>query len=104
MHGEERPEPMVTNTLRVDFELLGESDDEHAELVYEGRPFTGVAYEKDREGRLVSLSGYQNGRASGPLRTWYPSGQIEQEQYYRRGGLHGPWREWYANGRPRLDA
>ncbi len=95
---------MVTNPLQVDFELLGESDGAPGGLTYDGRLFTGIAYEKDPQGRLISLSGYQNGRACGPLRTWYPSGQIEQEQYYRSGSLHGPWREWYPDGRPRLDA
>ena len=95
---------MVTQTLQVDFELLRESDRASAELTYDGRLFTGIAYETDRLGRLVSLSGYRDGRACGPLRTWYPSGQIEQEQYYRGGRRHGPWREWHPNGRPRVDA
>lgn len=95
---------MVTQTLRVDFELLQQSDDASAAFTYDGRRFTGIAYEKDSRGRLVSLSGYRDGRACGPLRTWYPSGQIELEQYYRRGRLHGPSREWHPNGRPRVDA
>jgi hypothetical protein len=94
----------MANTLKVDFDLLGESEDAHADLTYDGRPFTGIAYEKDAMGRFISLSGYQNGKPCGPLRTWYPSGQIEQEQYYRGGALHGPWREWYPNGQPRVDA
>jgi hypothetical protein len=96
---------MVKPTNKVDSSLLGETDDAYGDVTLDGRLFSGVAYEKDAPtGALLALTGYREGKAHGPLRVWYPSGQIRTEVYNHGGGLHGPWREWYPDGGLSLDS
>ncbi len=96
---------MVKPTTKVDSDLLGETDDAYGDVTLDGRLFNGVAYEKDAEtGALLALEGYREGKAHGPLRVWYASGQIRTELYNYGGGLHGPWREWHSDGRLSLDS
>ncbi|HTV21908.1 MAG TPA: hypothetical protein VMG12_24630 [Polyangiaceae bacterium] len=94
----------TSSTLPVDADRLGETDDAYADTTLDGQLFSGVAYERDAEGHLISLCGYVDGKMHGAFRVWTPSGTIVSEYYYVGGGLHGPYREWDASGRLRLDA
>jgi len=84
--------------MRVNYDDLDYSDDQLV-CQYQGKPFTGVAYETDAQGRLISEVPHQNGFRHGVVREWFPSGQLQSEVAYQRGGAHGVSKSWYENGR-----
>ena len=65
---------------------------------WEGKPFTGVAYDLMPDGQVWSEIEYIDGKEEGIARTWYPSRQVKHDITYRHGGRHGPEREWFENG------
>lgn len=87
---------MNDNELRVDFDDLELTD----ELIHywQGKPFTGIAYEYGAEGKLLSEMSFVDGKEQGVAHEWYPSGQLKEEKEYREGSLHGQSQEWYKNG------
>lgn len=91
-------------TLVIADDQLSSTDDAYADTTFNGRLFDGIGYERTEHGLLRSLAGYRAGKLHGPLRSWYPTGQIHSEVYHHGGGLHGPYREWYENGQPKCDA
>ncbi|HEY9842918.1 MAG: toxin-antitoxin system YwqK family antitoxin [Candidatus Sericytochromatia bacterium] len=63
---------------------------------WRGRPFSGIGYEKDSQGRLVGEITYLDGAQHGPTRIWFPeSGELRSETHYRHNSRHGLQREWY---------
>jgi antitoxin component YwqK of YwqJK toxin-antitoxin module len=83
--------------MRVDWNDLDITDDAVVRL-YEGVPFTGIAYETDDDGQTIVESTFVNGHIAGIQRDYYSSGQIRQEWYVRNGLSHGVFRSWYENG------
>jgi len=67
-------------------------------MLYEGAPYTGVAYEEGSAGRLVAEVTYQDGQKSGLAREWAASGALVREQSFAFDALHGEAREWYESG------
>jgi len=83
----------------VDARTLTWSDAGYGDVLYEGAAFTGIAYEAHpRTQRLLSLSGYRDGKPHGPSRRWYSNTQMEQEVYFHSGHHHGPLLRWFAHG------
>jgi antitoxin component YwqK of YwqJK toxin-antitoxin module len=78
-----------------------ELDEDYRERHHQ-KPFTGLAFETDADGRLVAEAQFVAGLLNGRKTTWYPSGQIESEGVYRHGVTHGERRQWSENGRLRL--
>ena len=86
----------MTDMPRVDFEEL-DLDDEQL-IVWNGRPFTGIAVEFFPDGTLCSEVPHLEGVRHGLIRAWYPSGQLRKEANLWQGGLHGYKREWDEQG------
>ncbi len=70
-------------------------------MLYEGAPYTGVAYEEDAAGRLIAEVTYRDGQKSGLAREWTASGVLVREQAFAFDALHGEAREWYESGERR---
>lgn len=65
---------------------------------YEGEPFTGIAYEKRKDGSIKTEDSFKDGLFDGNCKTWYATGQIESETTCIKGVAHGKKTTWYANG------
>ena len=63
-----------------------------------GVPFTGLARECDKQGRLVAEMSFKNGIQDGVSTQYFPSGRVRFEKSYRSNTLHGESREWFENG------
>jgi antitoxin component YwqK of YwqJK toxin-antitoxin module len=79
----------------VSEELL-EGDDDL--VLYQGHPFTGVAYDLFASGDLYHETNYQDGLPHGYWRDWYPTGQMKFESECQEGVRHGRTTRWYPNG------
>jgi len=82
--------------MRINIEDLDITDDALTYL-YEGKPFTGVAYELYPDGRLWSEQIYNDGMLEVPSKLWFPSGQLEKEVQPARGD-YVLIRIWYESG------
>jgi antitoxin component YwqK of YwqJK toxin-antitoxin module len=65
---------------------------------YQGKPFTGTARLRARNGVVVSEINYVDGLLHGLARYWYPSGEPRGEEHFEGNGRTGPSREWYPTG------
>jgi hypothetical protein len=81
---------------RVDIDEL-EVPDGSTHLL-NGKPFTGVGYENDLDGRLVSEISFVDGIQTGPARDFDPQGNVVLEENYRGGQKHGRSRRWTSDG------
>jgi antitoxin component YwqK of YwqJK toxin-antitoxin module len=82
--------------LRIDFELL-DYEPHHAQITYEGKPFTGIVFEVEKEGNLteqVCLEGHFHGLKL----TYFPNKKINSESNFHYGLSHGTSRVWDING------
>lgn len=86
--------------LRVDYDELEPSDD-FLIMEYDGQPFSGVAFESDVNGSLVSETSFIEGQKYGLSREWSSSGTLIREQWFALNSLHGSSLEWYDNGAPK---
>lgn len=93
---------MSDKIIRINFDELDFTDD----LIntWNGKPFTGIAFEYNGQGKLISEVSFVDGIEHGIARDWYPSGQLKKETYLMWGGLHGVSREWFENGRLKSEA
>lgn len=93
---------MSDKIIRINFDELDFTDD----LIntWNGHPFTGIAFEYNDQGKLISEVPFVDGIEHGIVRDWYPSGQLKKETHLMWGGLHGVAREWYENGRLKSEA
>jgi hypothetical protein len=80
--------------LRVSYEDL---DYDGAVSTFEGKPFTGVAFEEDEDGSLAEDQ-FAEGLASGLSRKWSLQRQLIEERQLLGGALHGTVREWSTHG------
>ena len=66
---------------------------------FEGKPFTGVAFDVYSNGELRYEKGYKDSKRNGLSRSWYEeNGQLEYEINHKDGELDGLYRNWYENG------
>lgn len=83
--------------------LVKESDPKLHTLIdktqYNGRAYTGLAYELWGSWRPYKLMFFFNGRKFGIERHWYRNGNLWFEREYARGLPHGEWRQWFADGK-----
>jgi antitoxin component YwqK of YwqJK toxin-antitoxin module len=84
-------------SIRIIFDeaLLEFNDDQR---IYNGNPFTGVAYEEYPNGILKREITYKDGFENGLCRDWYPSGQLKCEWNALRGRAKGKLTKWHENG------
>jgi antitoxin component YwqK of YwqJK toxin-antitoxin module len=84
-----------TTALSEDFDYRPED----AAWLYEGVPFTGIAYDYDtKTGKLTDETSYWNGGIHGFVKLWYPGGQVKLECRYFAGDFSGDLKEWYESG------
>jgi antitoxin component YwqK of YwqJK toxin-antitoxin module len=81
-----------------------EPSEDYLQLMYRDVPFTGIAYEENDAGILVSEMRYREGKKEGLAREWSENGTLLKEQSFIFDALHGRSREWYGNGIPKIDA
>ncbi|MBW3502426.1 toxin-antitoxin system YwqK family antitoxin [Janthinobacterium sp. NKUCC08_JDC] len=89
--------------FRIDYEELNPSDD-FLVMHYDGKPFTGIAFENDENGVLVTETGFIEGQKNGVSREWSNSGDLIREEWFALNSLHGPSREWHDNGSIKIDS
>lgn len=89
--------------MKVDFDELEPSDD-YLSLNYRGQPFTGIAFELDQHGKLLSETSYVDGQKEGIAKEWGPAGIVVREQHYANDTRHGHSREWYESGSLKSEA
>jgi hypothetical protein len=83
----------------IDFDEIDSADDGTATFFRNGKLFSGIAYERNREtGVIVGLMGFHRGWLSGCSRTWSLSGVLLREEFHKYGVFHGPVRTWNADG------
>jgi antitoxin component YwqK of YwqJK toxin-antitoxin module len=79
----------------VDEELLKWDEDV---VCYNGKPFTGVGYERHPNGAIIRETPYKNGFPHGIIREWDPTGQLIFEGECKNGKAHGRFTYWYPDG------
>ena len=82
--------------IRVNVDLIEFTDD----YVYllNGQPFTGVGYETNDNGVVISEMEFQNGMQHGTTRGFYPTGRVKREAQYQANTLDGFVRDWDEDG------
>lgn len=71
---------------------------------YEDKPYTGYAYEYHENGNVWLEENFVEGFKEDICRTYYASGQIEQERHYLHSAGHGTNKEWFENGQLRKES
>ena len=66
---------------------------------YQGKLFTGVAFQDYENGKKMGEYSYKNGKYHGLYKVWYKNGQLEQEDNYKDGQLDRICRLWHENGK-----
>jgi antitoxin component YwqK of YwqJK toxin-antitoxin module len=86
-------------TLILNVERLTREQDSVGDALWEGSYFSGIAFEEDAAtGTVVAVTGYRFGKLHGAAREWDTAGWLIEEEYNDQGGNHGPIRKWYPNG------
>src|SRR5688572_13410553 len=67
-------------------------------FLLDGRPFTGMAVQRDAEGRKVCEIPMTGGAYHGVARSWYPDGTLKGEDHHVHGLINGIRREWFPDG------
>ena len=70
---------------------------------FEGKPFTGVAVRKYKDGQKWFEDTYKDGKKDGLLTEWYENGQKKEETTYKEGEKHG-LTSWYDNGQKKWES
>lgn len=81
---------------RVNTDLIEFTDD--YVYLFNGQPFTGIGYETNDQGLVISEMEFQSGMQHGTTRGFYPSGQVKREAQYQHNTLDGFVRDWSENG------
>jgi antitoxin component YwqK of YwqJK toxin-antitoxin module len=83
------------STKRIDIEDI---DFDDYIYYYEGKPYTGHAFELDDDGKLRSELTFFCGLPDGRWCDYYQNGNLSGEDYYKLGQSHGQNREWFPDG------
>lgn len=85
------PDPTAVDYAKLDWKndlfLLG------------GKPFTGVAEQRYRDGKLKARYHYQNGMIHGIVEEWYANGQQSTETHFEKNQRHGANTYWDQTGK-----
>ena len=71
---------------------------------FEGKPFTGVAVRKYKDGQKWFEDTYKDGKKDGLLTEWYENGQKRFEFNHKDGKMHGLVTWWHENGQKKYEA
>ncbi len=83
---------------RVHYSKLADHPEQGDFNTLRGKPFTGVAYDDEPDGRVTVEWTYRDGVLWGPRRIWAWSGRPQGSAYFVRGVLHGVCRGTYNSG------
>jgi antitoxin component YwqK of YwqJK toxin-antitoxin module len=83
--------------IRVDHDDLEPTED-YLSFKYQDKQFTGIGYECDDNGNLISEVCYKDGLKDGVTKEWFVNGKVSLEKSYRYNTLHGSCRRWYESG------
>ncbi|MCX7820037.1 MAG: hypothetical protein N2652_12655 [Kiritimatiellae bacterium] len=86
----------TTAGAAVDYRKLAWSD---GRFLLDGRPFTGVAELRDRDGRLKARYPMRDGQLHGLVEEWYPNGRRSAATWFEHNRRHGTNEYWDADGR-----
>ena len=67
-------------------------------LFYQGKPFTGIAYDVYSNGQLQFEETYKDGELNGLYQEWYENGQLASQGTFKDNELNGLFQEWDKNG------
>lgn len=84
-------------TTRVPFDELDITD--NLIVLWKDKPFTGIGYDLNADGKLWSEMTYVNGLQEGFSKEWSTSGTLIVEEQWKRGNLHGFVHEWFENSK-----
>ncbi|PHV27789.1 hypothetical protein CSQ93_12610 [Janthinobacterium sp. BJB426] len=87
---------------RVDYEALEPSED-YLLMCYAGIPFSGIAFENDTDGVLITETSFIDGQKNGISRQWSVASRLIREEWFALNALHGPAHEWHDNGARKSD-
>ena len=78
--------------IRVNTDLIEFTDD----YVYllDGQPFTGIGYEANDDGEIISEMEFQDGMQHGVTKGYHLAGQVKREAHYKYNTLDGFVRDW----------
>ena len=65
------------------------------------QPFTGIMFEANSKGQLLSEIPLNEGLAHGKARGWHPNGQLEVEEPFTKGKSNGQRTRYHSNGKVR---
>jgi len=82
--------------IRVNEDLFDFKGDQR---LYNGRPFTGIAFYEYPNQVLKRELYYKDGLEEGVCREWHPNGQLKREWFAVRGRATGRVSEWHPNGK-----
>lgn len=77
--------------------FFDELDFEHGLNTLDGKPFSGIVYEKRNDGGWDEVT-MVNGIQSGITREWYPTGILKVEKHMENNYVHGMKWEWNNKG------
>lgn len=87
-------EPLVLHGDRLSY-----TEDSAGDALWQGKYFSGISFEEHpATGAVIVVVGHRFGKLHGAWRAWDIAGRPTEEQYYEKGGGHGPLRRWYPNG------
>lgn len=75
--------------------------DDSGSYLFEGRPFSGVAYDCFPDGAVRSEAQFVNGRQLGRAREWHENGNVKSDGEFLGDVAHGAQTEYYSSGRPK---
>ena len=90
--------------------LLGAEPPKPAEVTYKelkwqddvyflnGKPFSGLARDKHKDGKPKGEYPFTEGRLHGVVREWWENGQLSTETHFEKGQRHGLNRYWSKSG------
>jgi antitoxin component YwqK of YwqJK toxin-antitoxin module len=91
--------PSCSPPKEADYKKLGYSNDVFTDPDT-GKPFTGIARQKDPDGKLRGEYPFKNGRFDGTVKEWHANGKPSSETEFRDGERSGQNKEWMENGMP----
>jgi antitoxin component YwqK of YwqJK toxin-antitoxin module len=72
-------------------------------LYFKNIPFSGFIIEKKINDKLISKSGYLDGKLEGLQQKWFDCGVIKEIRFFEKNQKVGKHKGWYQNGQKRFE-
>lgn len=87
--------PVAAPSTEVTYKELKWQDDVY---FLNGKPYTGTARDKHKNGKAKGEYPFLEGRLHGVVREWWDNGQLSTETHFDKGRRHGLNRYWSKTG------